>query len=225
MFAGLIETTGIVSRADRVDGGAQIEIYAPEFGRDLAIGDSVLVDGACLTIAAFGRGSFTADISLETLDRTTVGHIRAQQKVNLERALRLSDRLGGQFVTGHVDGIGRLVQRHISGNATIYQFELPEHLMGYIVENGSLAINGVSLTVGRINENMIACSVVPVIEQRTTLSNLEYDEPVNVEIDMIAKYVRQFTVGFEQKADRFDDYNLEKEGNRMGSKLRGFLEG
>lgn len=225
MFAGHIETAGIVSRIEPVAGGAQIEIYAPEFGRDLAIGDSILVNGAGITIAAFGRGSFAADVSLETLDRTTLSTLRVQQKVNLERALRLSDRLGGHFVTGHVDGVGRFIQRHISGNATVYQFEIPENLMGYIVENGSITINGISLSVGRIHENMIACSVVPTIEHSTTLADLEFEETVNIEIDMIAKYVRQFTLGFERNADHFDDYNLEKGSNKIGSKLRDFLEG
>lgn len=225
MFTGLIETVGIVSRIERVNEGVQIEIYAPEFGRDLALGDSVAVNGVSLAIAAFERGAFVADVSLEVLDQTAIGTLHSEDKVNLERALRMSDRLGGHYVTGHIDGIGRLVQRHISGNATIYQFELPEYLMPYLIEKGMITINGVSLSVARINQNMIACTVVPVVEQRTTLALLEYDGEVNVEIDVLAKYVRKFTVGFEEDAERFEDYNLDQPGGAVRARLRNFLEG
>jgi len=225
MFTGIIETVGIISRISRVDGGAQLEIYAPDFGRDMAIGDSVAVDGACLTIAAFSRGSFVADVSLETLDRTTMSLLHAQDKVNLERAMRMSDRLGGHMVSGHVDAVGTFLQRHTSGNSTVYQFELPDYLVEYLIEKGSLSINGISLTIARVKKNMIACAVIPHTETSTTLGTLHVGDRVNVEIDMIAKYVRRFTTDFVETTGDFDDYETNESGNRLGNKLRDFLEG
>lgn len=224
MFTGLIETVGLVSRIEAVNEGAQIEVYAPEFGRDLALGDSICVNGALLKIAAFERGAFVADISLETLDKTTLSQLRPQHRVNLERGLRLSDRVNGHVVTGHVDGIGRLLQRHISGNATIYQFELPEHLMPYIIEGAEIAIQGVSLHVARIKDNMIACTVVPVIEKMTNLLELSVDDEVNVEIDVLAKYIRKFSGRYEDASEDFNDYDLEKGGYGLSAKFRDLFD-
>lgn len=225
MFTGLVETTGIVTRTSRKDGGAQLEIYAPDFGRDMAIGDSVAVNGACLTIAAFARGAFVADVSLETLDRTNLGAVQAQQAVNLERAMRLSDRLGGHLVTGHIDGTARFLQRHISGNSSIYQFEIPERLAPYLVEKGSIALDGVSLTIARMKGSMIACSVLPLTQKETTLGSYNPEDVVNVEVDLIAKYVRRFTTGFTEESGAFTDYQLDEQDRRLGDKLRNFLEG
>lgn len=224
MFTGLIETVGIVSRIEAVDEGAQIEIYAPDFGRDLALGDSVCVNGALLKIAAFERGAFVADVSLETLDNTTIASLRPQDSVNLERGLRLSDRVNGHVVTGYVDGIGRLIQRHISGNAAIYQFEVPEYLMPYIIKGGELAIQGVSLSVARLKDNMIACIVVPVIEKQTNLKGLSVDDEVNIEIDILAKYVRKFSGRFEEETGRFNDYDLNRGASGLSSKIRELFD-
>ena len=224
MFTGSVETVGIVSRLEGVSDGAQIEIYAPEFGRDLALGDTVLVNGAVLNIAAFERGAFVADVSIETLDRTSIGNVRPQDKVNLERSLRLSDRLAGSFVTGHVDGLGILRQRHVSGNATIYQFEIPENIVPYLIENGTITIEGVSLSIARMKDNMIAVSVAPIIEQTTILPLIEYDAYVNIEVDLIAKYVRRFTVGNEENAHNLDDYNAQDSNAPLSAKLRNFLD-
>ena len=161
MFTGLIETQGIVTHVERAGGGAKLQVYAPEFGRDMALGDSVAVDGACLTVSQFQRGAFVADISEETISKTTLGSLRQGSKVNLERALRLSDRLGGHMVTGHVEGIGKLLMRHPAGNSTIYQFQVPLTLMDYIVAKGSVAVDGISLTVAQIRGESFAAAVVP----------------------------------------------------------------
>lgn len=226
MFTGLIEAVGIVSRIDNVAGGAQVEIYAPDFGRDMAIGDSVATDGACLTIAKFARGSFVADISGETLDRTTLGDLHTGVKVNLERAMRLSDRLGGHMVSGHIDGVGRLMQRHVSANSIIYQFQLPEGLIDFLIEKGSVAINGVSLTIARMKDDMIACAVIPHTEENTTLKHLTIGQPVNVEVDMIGKYVRRFVTGFSGEGGSLSDIGTgSPTSNRLGEKLRDFMEG
>ncbi len=220
MFTGLIETQGIITRVDRVSGGAQIEVYAPDFGRDMAIGDSIAVDGVCLTVAKFIRGAFVADVSAETIDRTTLGDLHQGSKVNLERAVRLSDRLGGHLVTGHVDGIGRLLLRHPAGNSTIYQFQVPRDLLEYLVPKGSVAIDGISLTVAQIKGESIAAAVVPHTEQVTTLKDKPIGAPVNVEVDMMAKYVKRFVDVYA-----YDDDEPASARRGLGDMLRDFAEG
>jgi riboflavin synthase len=221
MFTGLIEAQGIVMRADRVSGGAQFEIYAPEFGRDMALGDSVAVDGACLTIANFARGAFVADVSEETLSKTTLAGARQGTKVNLERALRMSDRLGGHMVTGHVDGMGRLLLRHPSGNSTIYQFQLPPGLMEFVIPKGSIAVDGISLTVAQIRGESFAAAVVPHSEAITTLKDKPIGSAVNVEIDVMAKYVKRFVDLYTNTGEPVE--GLPKRG--LGDMLREFAEG
>ncbi len=221
MFTGLIETQGIITRVDRAGGGAQMEIYAPEFGRDMALGDSVAVDGACLTIANFARGAFVADVSEETLTKTTLGTARQGTKVNLERALRLSDRLGGHMVTGHIEGMGRLLLRHPAGNSTVYQFQVPPSLMEYIVAKGSVAIDGISLTVAQIRGESFAAAVVPHTEEITTLKDKAIGSAVNVEVDVMAKYVKRFVDLYSSAGD-----GPATEARRgLGDMLRDFADG
>jgi len=220
VFTGLIETQGIITRADRVSGGAQIEVYAPDFGRDMAIGDSIAVDGVCLTVVKFIRGAFVADVSAETIDRTTLGGLHQGSKVNLERAVRLSDRLGGHLVTGHIDGMGRLLLRHVAGNSTIYQFQVPRDLLEYLVPKGSVAIDGISLTVAQIKGDSIAAAVIPHTEEITTLKDKAIGSPVNVEVDMMAKYVKRFV---DIYAHDDDEATTSRRG--LGDMLRDFAEG
>lgn len=221
LFTGLVETQGIITRADRVSGGAQVEVYAPEFGRDMALGDSIAVDGVCLTVAKFIRGAFVADISDETLSKTTLGGLTQGAKVNLERALRMSDRMGGHFVTGHIDGLGRLLLRHASGNSTIYQFQIPAPLMEFVVPKGSIAIDGISLTVAQVRGESIAAAVVPHTESVTTLKDKAIGAPVNVEIDMMAKYVKRFVDLYA--SDASSEGGAAKRG--LGDMLRDFADG
>ncbi len=221
MFTGLIETEGIVTHIERADGGAKLQIYAPEFGRDMAIGDSVAVDGACLTVSQFQRGAFVADVSEETLQRTTLGGLRQGSKVNLERALRLSDRLGGHMVTGHVEGLGRLLMRHPAGNSTIYQFQVPPALMEYIVPKGSVAVDGISLTVAQIRGESFASAVIPLTEQVTTLKDKPIGAPVNIEVDIMAKYVKRFVDLYGGHGDG----GSETPRRGLGDMLRDFADG
>jgi len=220
VFTGIIETQGIITRADRVSGGAQIEVYAPEFGRDMAIGDSIAVDGVCLTVVKFIRGAFVADVSAETIERTTLGGLRQGGKVNLERAVRLSDRLGGHLVTGHIDGMGRLLLRHVSGNSTVYQFQVPRELLEFVVPKGSIAIDGISLTVAQIKGDSIAAAVVPHTEAVTTLKEKAIGSPVNIEVDMMAKYVKRFVDIYA-----YDDDAPSTARRGLGDMLRDFAEG
>jgi riboflavin synthase len=221
MFTGLIECEGVITRAERVSGGMRLEVYAPEFGRDMGIGDSIAVDGVCLTVAKFIRGAFLADVSGETLDRTTLGGLRQGGKVNLERALRLSDRLGGHLVSGHVDAVGSLQLRQPAGKFAVYQFGAPASLMQYVVEKGSIAVDGISLTVAKVAEEGFTCAVIPQTEEMTTLKNKAIGSPVNLEADMLAKYVKRFVAGYVGADD--EDGRAPRRG--LGDMLREFSEG
>lgn len=192
MFTGLIECKGIVTRAERLDRGMRLEIYAPEFGRDMAIGDSVAVDGVCLTVVKFIRGAFLADVSEESLTKTTLGGLRQGVGVNLERALRFSDRLGGHLVSGHVDAVGQLANRRPAGNSAVYQFRAPGYVTRYLAPKGSVAVDGVSLTVADLVQDGFTAAVIPHTEEVTTLKDKAIGAGVNVEIDMIARYVARF---------------------------------
>ncbi|MCL2332381.1 MAG: riboflavin synthase [Actinomycetia bacterium] len=193
MFAGVIEAIGIVSQIASRGPGIRVEIYAPDFGRDMAIGDAVAVDGEKLIIAQFARGSFVADITSDARDNTTLGELAAGQKVNLERGLRISDRVGGHTLMGITDGIGILEQRSAAGNTISFTFRVPSQLTAYLIENGPIAINGVSLTITRLVGDLVTCLVVPTINEQTTLQDLPIDAPVNLEVDQVAKYLKKFT--------------------------------
>jgi riboflavin synthase len=221
MFTGLVESEGIITRTERVSDGMRLEVYAPEFGRDMAIGDSIAVDGACLTVAKFIRGAFMVDVSSETLARTTLAELRQGSKVNLERALRLSDRLGGHLVTGHVDGIGTLVMRHPAGNSTVYQFAVPRELMEYVVPKGSIAVDGISLTIAQTRADGFAAAVVPHTESATTLGAKPTGSKVNVEVDMMAKYVKRFVELYAG----IDEDALRPGRRGLGDMLRDLAEG
>jgi riboflavin synthase len=221
MFTGLIETQGVVTHIQKVPGGAQIQVYAPEFGRDMGLGDSIAVDGACLTVSQFQRGAFVADVSDETLSKSTLGELRQSSKVNLERAVRLSDRLGGHMVTGHVDGVGRLLLRHSAGNSTVYQFQVPPSLMEYVVPKGSIAVDGISLTVAQIRGESFAAAVVPHTESVTTMKDKPIGAPVNIEIDIMAKYVKRFVDLYAATGESGEDPTRRG----LGDMLRDFAEG
>lgn len=200
MFTGLVESQGIVTRTERFSGGLRLEVYAPEFGRDMSVGDSIAVDGACLTVVKFIRGAFLADVSEETLQRTTLGSVHQGSQVNLERAMLLSDRLGGHFVTGHIDGVGQLAGKQPAGNSTVYQFKAAENVLPYIAPKGSVAVDGISLTVAGVKPDGFTAAVVPHTEQATTLGNKPIGALVNMEADMLAKYVRRYVAMYTGNA-------------------------
>lgn len=220
MFTGIIETKGIITRAERVGGGMRLEVYAPDFGRDMALGDSVAVDGACLTIVKFIRGAFLVDVSDETLARTTLGTLRQGSHVNLERALRLSDRLGGHIVSGHVDAVGKLAGRQSAGNSTIYRVAVPPAVQLYLVEKGSVSVDGISLTVAKLLDDGFTSAVVPHTEEVTTLKDKAIGAAVNVEVDMFAKYVKRYVEGYLHTDE------TAKPGRRnLGDLLKDLTEG
>lgn len=192
MFTGIIESKGIVARTERVGGGMRLELYAPDFGRDMTIGDSVAIDGVCLTIVKFLRGSFVVDVSDETMRRSTIVDLRQGSNVNLERALRLSDRLGGHIVSGHVDAVGTISMRQAAGNSTLYRFTAPPEVREFLIEKGSVAVDGISLTVARLFDDGFGVAVLPLTDEATTLGGKPIGAKVNLETDMFAKYVQRY---------------------------------
>ena len=201
MFTGIIEGQGIL--ADMKSGGRTHQlIIAAQF--DLSgtrIGDSIAVNGACLTVTQLQGKRFTADISPETVARTTFGAAVVGQKVNLERAMRLSDRLDGHLVSGHVDGIGRLENRSTVGNAIILAFSASAELTGYMIPKGSVAIDGVSLTINKCDAAGFEVSIIPHTAKLTTIGTKEIGGMVNIETDIIGKYVKQFLTPNSETAD------------------------
>ncbi|NTW27944.1 MAG: riboflavin synthase [Coriobacteriia bacterium] len=221
MFTGLIETRGSVTAVQAVSGGVRLQVYAPDFGRDMAMGDSICVDGVSLTVSQFQRGAFVADVSGDMLDRTTLSDLRSGSTVNLERALRFSDRMGGHMVTGHVDGVGRLVMRQAAGNSTIYTFHMPPALMEYIVPRGSLAVDGISLAVAQVRGEGFSAAVIPQTEESTTLRDKPIDSMVNIEVDIMARYVKRFVDLYARTGAE----GPETTRRGLGDALREFREG
>ena len=156
---------------------------------DFTVGESIAVNGACLTVTHFSENVFTADVSPETLKRTTLGQLSQGSRVNLERALRLSDRLGGHLVTGHVDGLAKILDRRIEGNAWHYKFQVEASVCCLLVEKGSVAVDGISLTVNDISESTFSLTIIPHTFNATTLQERNIGDQVNVETDLIGKYV------------------------------------
>ena len=195
MFTGLIEGTGTLLRTDRRGPDAAMVIRADFSMGRIVLGESIAVDGACLTVVAFDGDVFTADVSAETLDRTTLGSKKTGARLNLERALRLGDRLGGHIVSGHVDGVGTLRERFTEGRSWRLVFSVAPELARYIVEKGSVAINGISLTVNGCGEDGFDVNIVPHTARETTVGDLKPGDAVNIETDIIGKYVERMLGG------------------------------
>lgn len=187
MFTGIVQAVGAVRSAVRADGGATLAIACP-FER-IALGESIAVDGVCLTVTAVRDGAFTADASAETLARTTLGDRRPGSRVNLERALAAGDRLGGHIVSGHVDATGTLRRREASGTSEKLVFHAPDEVARFVAEKGSITVDGVSLTVNGVHGNEFDVMVVPFTQSATTLGERGPGDRVNLEADVIARYV------------------------------------
>jgi riboflavin synthase len=199
VFTGLITDIGVVDSVTTGESGARLRIRT-ELARELSVGDSVAVSGACLTAAAVDGGAFEVDVMNQTLERTSLGSLRQGSKVNLELPLRLSDRLGGHMVQGHVDGTGRIAEASEDGFARRLRVEVPAELRRYLVERGSVAVDGISLTVAALGDGGFEVSLVPETLERTTLGEAGPGTVVNLELDMIARYVERLVSGFRQRA-------------------------
>ena len=188
MFTGLVAAKGTVRRS-----GERMAIEAGELARDLAEGDSVAVNGVCLTATSIADGVFTADVMAETLSRSSLGPLEVGDPVNLELPLRAADRLGGHVVQGHVDGVGTIAATEEDGFARVVTVSADPALLRYVVEKGSIAVDGVSLTVSAVDDSTFAVSLIPETLERTTLGTAAPGDPVNLEVDVLAKYVEKLT--------------------------------
>jgi riboflavin synthase len=192
MFTGLIEEVGII-RSSQVRGTTAIaEIEAESVLKELRTGDSIAVNGICLTVASLSQQGFISELSQETLRRTNLGEIRAGSKVNLERPLLPTTRLGGHFVQGHVDGVGRVTRIESGSSFADYEFSFPAVLGSYIVEKGSIAVDGISLTVARLDMHSFRVALIPHTLAHTNLQDRRVGDSVNLECDILAKYVQSF---------------------------------
>jgi riboflavin synthase len=189
MFTGLVQTIGMIEQRDR----DRLIIHCPDLVAQIAIGDSVAVNGVCLTATKVSATSFAADVSPETLGRTNLSD-RQLKYVNLETALAVGDKIGGHFVSGHIDGIGKLSDRAIVGNSWELSFEATSEVARYIVFKGSIAINGISLTISYCNDSgtNFRVAVIPHTYDNTTLKNLDLGTSVHLEGDILGKYVEKF---------------------------------
>ena len=196
MFTGIIEETGKIKTVTQ----NKITVEANVVTKETKQGDSIAVNGVCLTVTNIGANFFDADMSPETLKVTTLGNLRAGSAVNLERAVQVGSRLGGHIVSGHVDGLGRV--KYIKKERDFYNFavELPSELSKYVVKKGSITVNGISLTVAEMNNNIVNIAVIPHTFENTALKSLQAGEYVNIETDILAKYVEKILSTSDNRA-------------------------
>ena len=198
MFTGIIEGLGTIAAIQASGKGRRLTVTADFDLLHSRVGDSIAVNGACLTAVEIGSRRFVADVSPETLDRTTFGKAKIGEKVNLERALRLSDRLDGHLVSGHIDGMGTMEQKKTAGNAVIVIIKVPESLSRYMIQKGSVAVDGISLTINQCSAGNFEVSIIPHTAGLTTIGFKAVGSPVNIETDIIGKYVERFLIPHHQ---------------------------
>ena len=192
MFSGIVETTGTITRIDRTVEGARLVLSTTIPPAEISLGESICINGTCLTVVTIGEADLSFDVSAESLRRTNLGDLQPGDQVNLERSLRVSDRLSGHLVFGHVDGVGRVKAIQPDGDSFLYTFEIPTDLSRYLVEKGSVAVDGISLTVFHCRPTEFTCAIIPHTHQVTTLHARILGARVNLECDMQGKYIEKF---------------------------------
>ena len=192
MFSGIVETTATVTEVVQTEGGARLTLRSSLPGADIALGESICTNGTCLTVTAIEDDRLGFDVSAESLRRTNLGDLRPGDRVNFERSLRLEDRLSGHLVFGHVDGVGRVESIQPEGDSFLYTFSIPPELSRYLVEKGSVAVDGISLTVFACQPAAFTCAIIPHTHEVTTLHRRHVGDRVNIETDMQGKYVEKF---------------------------------
>lgn len=192
MFTGIIQASGKVSSIRPMSGDIILTVSSTRLDLSTTqIGDSIAVNGACLTVCRLGTQEFSADVSRETLAHTTLAKLRIGQAVNLEKALLPTTPLGGHFVSGHIDGVGTLTRKNNDGRSLVLEFTLPSELMRYVAVKGSIAIDGTSLTINTVSANSFSVNLIPQTQSETTLTALQTGDKVNIEVDLIARYLER----------------------------------
>lgn len=199
MFTGIIEEVGEIASISHHAKSSKITIGAKKIFEDLALGDSISTNGVCLTVSDFTHSQFTADIMNESLSRSTLGSLRVGHLVNLERAISANGRFGGHIVSGHIDGTGKIINIKNEDNATWYTIGAHKDIMNYIVEKGSIAIDGISLTVADLTSSSFKVSIIPHTISNTILNDKKIGDKVNLENDLFAKYIEKFILNDNER--------------------------
>jgi len=191
MFTGIIEEMGAVTAVEKTLTGMKLRILASTIMDDLKVGDSVSVNGACLTVVSVGQQEFTVDISAETLSVTSLGSLTTGAPVNLERAMKIHQRIGGHLVAGHVDAMGMIRSRRQEGNTLLLTIEAPKEILRYCIQKGSITVDGISLTINELTDRSFDVAIIPHTAKVTTLGLKQVGDTVNLESDLIGKYVER----------------------------------
>ncbi|MFB7408587.1 riboflavin synthase [Streptomyces sp. NPDC056202] len=202
MFTGIVEELGEVTAVEQLEDASRFRLRGPLVTEGAQHGDSIAVNGVCLTVVEFGDGEFTADVMAETLKRSSLGALAVGSRVNLERPMAVGGRLGGHIVQGHVDGTGTILERTPSEHWELVKVGLPAHLSRYVVEKGSITVDGVSLTVVEVTDDWFTISLIPTTLDLTTLGIKQSGDPVNLEVDVIAKYVERLLGPNAKESDK-----------------------
>ena len=212
MFTGIIEDKGKVLKVEYRGQEKRLTIGLPPHLTEVQLGDSININGVCLTVVQKGPQGIELDLSKETLQRTVLGELKQGDQVNLERALRLSDRLGGHIVTGHIDGIGVIVERKKERDFVQLGIRIPESVSKYVVQKGSIAVDGISLTVNEYREGEIRLTLIPYTIEKTTFVDKKVGDRLNVEADIIGKYVEKLLARGDKKSGEMDFSFLKEHG-------------
>jgi len=216
MFTGIIEEKGKVLRVEYRGQGKRLTVELPAYLTEVQLGDSININGVCLTVVQKKEQVIELDLSQETLQKTILGELREGDQVNLERALRLTDRLGGHIVTGHIDGIGVIVEKKQERDFLVLKIRIPESVSKYVVQKGSIAIDGISLTVNEYQRGEIQMTLIPYTIEKTTLMSKKVGDRVNLEADILGKYVEKLLDREEKRSGPMDLSFLKEHGFTKG---------
>ncbi|ORU89526.1 MAG: riboflavin synthase subunit alpha [Cycloclasticus sp. symbiont of Poecilosclerida sp. M] len=212
MFTGIIQAIGEIAQVEQRQGDVRLTVATADLDlSDAQLGDSIAVNGVCLTAIILNEKQFVADVSVETLTATTMGDIQVGTQVNLECALQAQTRLGGHMVSGHVDGVGEVLERKVDARSVRFTFAMPKELARYVAQKGSICIDGISLTVNSVDDASFSVNIVPHTLEMTTLGKRNVGDAVNLEVDVIARYIERLMIGGEGSTSTVDYKTLLKD--------------